>query len=281
MVIRSKKDSSKDESFFSRRSAVVILIAITSIISIFGFILNAFYPNLSSYYSLKASNIFEGGYLWTLITHIFFHANIFHLLVNMFSLFFIGSIVEMIVGKKRFIWFYLISGVFAGIIYSLSAYLGNLLDMALLLGNLDIMAVGASGAIFGLLGILTILIPNKKVYLIAGPIILIILQVVLSGFISEGVFGIFSIIINILTFVMIFGIFMPNSVFYKFAVPIQMSMWFAPIAAIVPLVLVSLVFPLPIGNTAHIGGLIAGIMYGTYLKNKYPKKISLIRRLIR
>ena len=45
-----------------------------------------------------------------------------HLFVNMFSLYFIGNFLEMIIGKKRFFWLYLISGLFAGLFFAFFAF---------------------------------------------------------------------------------------------------------------------------------------------------------------
>jgi len=64
----------------------------------------------------------------------------------------------------------------------------------------------------------------------------------------------------------------------RFAIPLGMPFWVLPIVAIVPLVIVGLFVQLPIGNTAHFGGLIAGLFYGNYLKNKYRNKTAMIRR---
>ena len=215
------------------------------------------------------------------MTHIFFHANFVHLLVNMFSLYFIGSLAEMIIGKKRFVWFYLISGVFAGIIYVLSAYLGMLTGFESVFWSYDVMAVGASGALFGLVGILAVLIPKKRVYLIIGPIIVLVLDIILSGFLTGGMGTLISVFLNILMFLMIFSIFFPSRSLNKLAIPVSMPMWAAPIAAIVPLVAISLLIELPIGNSAHIGGLIAGLIYGAYLIKRYKKKVSILRNIIR
>ena len=58
--------------------------------------------------AIRPSNILQGKYLWTFITSMFMHAGFFHLLVNMLSLFFVGSLVEKIIGRKRYFWFYIL-----------------------------------------------------------------------------------------------------------------------------------------------------------------------------
>lgn len=58
-------------------------------------------------------------------------------------------------------------------------------------------------------------------------------------------------------------------------------MWLAPIVAIVPLVIISFTIDLPIGNSAHFGGLIVGLIYGLYLRLKYPQKMLMLKRFFR
>jgi membrane associated rhomboid family serine protease len=226
--------------------------------------------------------IMRGENLWTLITHIFFHANIFHLFVNMFSLFFIGSLTESIIGKKRFFRFYILSGGCAGIIFILLAKLGSLLEgkWIQVLGDLNVAGIGSSGALFGLIGILAVIIPKKRVYLIAGPILIILLQVLLPNWISGGLSALLDIALNILLFAMVFSLLLPNPILRKISLPIEMPLWIAPLIAIAPLVAISFYVSLPIGNSAHLGGLIAGLVYGIYLRLKYPKKVSLIENYI-
>lgn len=75
---------------------------------------------------------------WTMVTSAFLHGSIPHIALNMFSLYIFGSILERSLGRARFIALYLLSG-FGG-------------SVAVLLLAPDITVVGASGAIFGLLG---------------------------------------------------------------------------------------------------------------------------------
>ncbi|MDH6182331.1 membrane associated rhomboid family serine protease [Microbacteriaceae bacterium SG_E_30_P1] len=75
---------------------------------------------------------------WTLITSAFLHGSIFHILLNMYSLFIIGPVLERMLGRGRFLALYLLSA------------LGG--SVAVLLLAPASLVVGASGAIFGLLG---------------------------------------------------------------------------------------------------------------------------------
>ena len=55
-------------------------------------------------------------------------------------------------------------------------------------------------------------------------------------------------------------------------------MWIAMIALLFVLWIASVSAGLPFGNTAHLGGLLAGLGYALYLKKKYKKKTTLIRK---
>ncbi len=83
------------------------------------------------------------GAYWQLVTTAFTHVEIWHLAVNMFSLWMLGPLVESVLGRARFLALYLVSGLTASLaVYWLSAEYGS--------------TVGASGAIFGLLGALLV-----------------------------------------------------------------------------------------------------------------------------
>ena len=79
------------------------------------------------------------GQAWRLITSAFLHSGLTHLAMNMISLYFLGSFAEISFGRGRFFALYFISGIAGGLAY-------------LYFGTFNAPAVGASGAIFGLLG---------------------------------------------------------------------------------------------------------------------------------
>jgi len=183
-----------------------------------------------SNFALTPSLILAGKNLWTLLTSMFSHVQFFHIFANMFSLFFIGNFLEKIVGKKRFLLIYLIAGLIGGIFF---------VSSGIIFGS-NVPGIGASGAVFGILGVLVILVPYSKIYLIIGPLILILLGTVIEFIIPVEFLGFFNLAINILIIVMIFSIFSFNPSMRKFAVPVELPMWLLPIVAIIPLVIIDL-----------------------------------------
>ncbi|MCD6093105.1 MAG: rhomboid family intramembrane serine protease [Candidatus Aenigmarchaeota archaeon] len=97
---------------------------------------------------------------WTMITHIFLHSTrgLQHIFYNMFALVLFGSILEKIIGSRKFLSVFFVSGV-------ASAFGGILFYDA---------TIGASGAIFGVLGTLGILRPKMLVWVLGVPVPLII-----------------------------------------------------------------------------------------------------------
>lgn len=235
---------------------------------------------LTSFFALNANNLFLKAQVWTLITSMFLHAGFLHLFVNMFSLYFLGKFLEPLIGRKRFFWFYIISGIFAGLFFALLAFsFGSTLIGGRLFGTADLFAVGASGAIFGLAGVMAVLVPRSKVYLIAGPLVAIVLQVILEKFISStAVLNLLTFFINVYIILCIFVLLSFNSNIRKFSLPIEMPLWLLPFVAIIPLMIIGFFIQLPIGNSAHLGGLLVGLAYGLYLKIKYKKKVNYIQR---
>ncbi len=112
--------------------------------------------------AIKPANIFQGKYVWTFLTSMFMHGGIWHLFVNMLSLFFVGSLLQKILGAKRYLKFYLLAGLFAGLFFVLMSLIW--------VSDFNAYAVGASGALFGLIGLLVLLTPNRPVYVMFIPI---------------------------------------------------------------------------------------------------------------
>jgi len=114
--------------------------------------------------------------IWRFLTAIFLHGSITHLLFNLFALLFFGIILEKKIGSNRFLAIYLTSGIIANII-SVNFYTSSL---------------GASGAIYGILGALTILTPLIMVWafgLMMPMFLASILWVVADILRTMGAFG--------------------------------------------------------------------------------------------
>jgi len=94
---------------------------------------------------------------WQLVTYMFMHASWPHLFFNMFALWMFGRILEYDLGTKRFIIFYFVSGIGAGL-------------TQLLISSAAAVTVGASGAIFGVLLAFGMLHPNDRIMLLFPPI---------------------------------------------------------------------------------------------------------------
>ncbi len=93
---------------------------------------------------------------WRLVTPMFVHVNLLHLLVNMYSLWILGPYVEKLYGSAKFIVFWVLTGIGA----SVASYL-TVIDTSAPLGPLgrflfrpDMPSAGASGSLFGLVGVL-------------------------------------------------------------------------------------------------------------------------------
>ncbi|KAA0044094.1 RHOMBOID-like protein 1 isoform X2 [Cucumis melo var. makuwa] len=101
--------------------------------------------------ALEVNKVVHGNQLWRLVTCIWLHAGVFHLLANMLSLLVIGIRLEQEFGFLRI-----------GLLYVISGFGGSLLSSLFIQSNIS---VGASGALFGLLGgMLSELITNWTIY---------------------------------------------------------------------------------------------------------------------
>ncbi|MCM1034378.1 MAG: rhomboid family intramembrane serine protease [Paludibacter sp.] len=106
----------------------------------------------------------SGFHIWQPFTYMFMHAGFDHIFFNMFALLMFGAPLEQHWGGKRFLTYYLITGIGAGIVQEL-VWFG-------MFGPIDTMhiTIGASGAIFGILLAFGWLFPDVKMFLLFIPI---------------------------------------------------------------------------------------------------------------
>ena len=210
--------------FFARNINLWIIIANVILFFLFYLLISLEVFNWEQV-AIKPSNIVDGKAIWTFLTSMFMHGGIIHLLVNMFSLFFIGSFIQRIIGARRYLYFYLVAGIFSGLFFVLISWIMNSFGLS---NDFNALAVGASGALFGVAGLMTVLTPNLPLYVM----------------------------------------FIPIPIKAKYAIP----------GMLVILWLISVTADIGIGNTAHLGGLLAGLIYGFYLRKKYKNRVRMISK---
>ena len=148
---------------------------------------------------------------WTLVTSMFVHADVSHLLFNMISLLFFGLYLERLLGEREFLNIYFIGGIFASISYVATSLLFGI-------PHPNVYGVGASGAIFAIMGTLVVLRPNM-------------------------------------------------TILYSFLFPMPLYVWAILYAVIaVPAMLA----PGTVAHNAHLGGLVAGYVFGKYFQSRVP-----------
>jgi hypothetical protein len=122
-----------------------------AVVCVIIFALQTAVPSLTDGLALVSANAFFQP--WLFITSMFAHGSLEHLIYNIFALLLFGSILESIIGGRRWLAIYFASGIAAGIAAAIF-YPASL---------------GASGAIFGLLGALAVLRPRMTVWVAGIP----------------------------------------------------------------------------------------------------------------
>jgi membrane associated rhomboid family serine protease len=127
------------------------------------FIVQSLLPGLNIAEHLALYNVHSPYYKpYQLFTYMFVHAGFFHILMNMLGLVFLGPILETYWGQNKFVLFYIITGIGAGVF-------NILIDHFFGIGTFGSM-VGASGAIYGILTAFGVQFPNMEVRLLFPPI---------------------------------------------------------------------------------------------------------------
>lgn len=156
--------------FFKQKSILVQLIKINviiwlsiAIISLFSFL---FQFNLSEeilYWLSIPSGL--GKFIlrpWTIITYMFLHKDFFHILFNMFMLYFGGVLFSQFIGEKKLLQTYLLGGIFGGIFY-IAAF--NIFPVFNQIVNLSV-ALGASASVLAILIAVATFAPETRVQLV-------------------------------------------------------------------------------------------------------------------
>ena len=154
------------------------LLIINVLLYLATFTMNRFHIDLTDYLGLHffMASDFKP---YQLITYMFMHGNFEHLFFNMFALWMFGNTLENMWGSKRFLLFYMVCGIGAGLCQEVVQYIqyatslaqydsvnlggGQVISMASYLNLLN--TVGASGAIYGLLLAFGMMFPNSMIYL--------------------------------------------------------------------------------------------------------------------
>lgn len=172
----NQEDAKKVEKVFKKKSPLITyaLIAINVIL----YVVPLLYGQLDEMVAtlcVHGPSIRAGQY-YRLLSGIFMHGSIWHLLLNCYSLYVLGSQIESFLGKFKFT-----------IIYFLAGLMGSLFSIIF---NGNVASIGASGAIFGLMGALVYFGYHYRVYLgnvIKSQIIPLIIANLVFGFIATGV----------------------------------------------------------------------------------------------
>ncbi len=150
--------NSNSNNFLSRIPPVTLIILIINIlIWLASRLINPIY--IIEYLALFPV---ESGYfhIYQLVTSMFTQINFSHLFFNMFAVWMFGSLLERVWGSKRYLLYYMVTGIGAGLVQLLVCHLTGTMNPT----------IGASGAVFGLLLAFGMLFPNSPIYIMFIPI---------------------------------------------------------------------------------------------------------------
>lgn len=177
--MKTEKNNRIYEATFKQKKIVITyaIMAICAVLFLLTYVLGKGSTDGYTLYQFGAvlSSSIRDGEIWRLLTGTFLHAGFIHLFANMYSLFIIGSQLETFVGKRKFLFIYLISALSGSLMSCLFS---------------DSLSVGASGAIFGLLGSMLYFGYHYRLYLgsvLKNQIVPIILLNLFLGFSLSGI----------------------------------------------------------------------------------------------
>lgn len=104
-------------------------------------------------YPIGSGNFFP----WQLVTYMFLHANFGHIFFNLIALWIFGQAIENLWGSKRFLVYYILTGVGAAVIH-------------MFISGTGAPTIGASGAVYGILLAFGMMFPDRYIMLLIPPI---------------------------------------------------------------------------------------------------------------
>jgi rhomboid-like protein len=137
----------------------VILIIKLNLMVFFLWMISAFtYPEfMMKHFLVSWSGLLEGR-VWTLVTSVFSHNLFFHIFINMYAFFGFGAVLETTLGHRRFLMFYLSAGMLASLMHCLVSQF--------ILHEPTLPALGASGAVAGVVLLFSLLYPKEKILIL-------------------------------------------------------------------------------------------------------------------
>jgi membrane associated rhomboid family serine protease len=166
---------------FQRTTPIVLNLIIINVLAYFAQVAFGGSAPLNSVNDLFALHHYKSEVFrpYQLVTHMFMHGGIFHLLFNMLALWMFGSLIERVWGPKRFLIFYLVCGLGAALA-QMGTYIFDFWDIDHAVISSDLNAqyqvamrlgctVGASGAIMGVLAAYGYLFPNTQLFIMPLP----------------------------------------------------------------------------------------------------------------
>lgn len=152
---------------YRRRDAVDPVLLLIGL-NVTVYILTLIHPDLA--YTLGLKRELFPSQPWTAVTSMFVHANLYHILANMITLYFFGNMLRSIVTERLFYLIYFVGGITGSLLFWLLAPPFSV-------------AVGASGAIFALGGVLAVLRPNIRVIVFPLPVPVPLWTAVIGSFV--------------------------------------------------------------------------------------------------
>lgn len=145
-------------------------------------------------YGVVPLYILRGERLYTLFTSMFLHANLLHIAGNMLYLYIFGDNVEDAMGHVAYLFFYLASGIGASLFHIASLFFVNEAYRAV---ALRVPAIGASGAISGVLGAYMVLYPRARIRTLVFTFIITIISI--PAYLYIGFWFIYQLLYGILS----------------------------------------------------------------------------------